>query len=221
MSAARSRGITTWAVKSFSYRHDPTNLPVDCRYFSKAVFCGSRSLGSIARKLFLILALSVPLAANAFSEPTSIPLLDAPRALPKISFSDQSGNTVTLDKWAGKVVLLNIWATWCTPCRIEMPTLDNLQQKLGGDRFDVVALSIDEAGLSVVERFYEEIGIENLEIFIDPSYTAARELKAIGLPTTILIDTQGRELGRLVGPAEWDTPEFIAFFEEVVATQNQ
>jgi len=221
MSATRSLSTTTWAVNDYSYRHDQTTLAVDCRYFPKKAVCSFLTLRSIARQLFLVLALVIAPAGNAFSGPTSIPLLDEPRVLPKISFSDQSNNTVTLDKWAGKVVVLNIWATWCAPCRIEMPMLDNLQKKLGGDRFEVVALSIDEAGLSVVERFYEDIGIENLEIYIDPTYTAASDLKAIGLPTTILIDTQGRELGRLVGPAEWDTPEFIAFFEAVVATQNQ
>jgi thiol-disulfide isomerase/thioredoxin len=113
----------------------------------------------------------------------------------------------------GKTVLLNIWATWCVPCREEMPTLDTLEAELGGPAFEVVPLSVDRAGPEAVRKFYAEIGIEHLSLYINTSMRASFDLQAPGLPTTLLIDSEGRELGRLVGPAEWDTPEMIAFLK--------
>jgi hypothetical protein len=92
-----------------------------------------------------------------------------------------------------------------------MPTLDALQATLGGDNFEVVALSIDRAGTPVVRKFYDEIGVKHLKTYLDKTMLSATALRAVGLPTTILIDRQGQELGRLVGPAEWDDPEMIAF----------
>tara|TARA_R110002096_G_scaffold80612_6_gene188759 strand:- start:1488 stop:1991 length:504 start_codon:yes stop_codon:yes gene_type:complete len=153
--------------------------------------------------------------------PPVMPLHDRPRAVAEIAFADGEGEPLTLDAWRGKIVLLNIWATWCGPCREEMPTLDRLQARLGSDRFEVVALSIDRAGVGVVAKFFEEIGIERLRIFIDESGGVARDLKIFGLPATLLIGRDGRELGRLVGPAEWDTPEMIAFLETVIANQQE
>jgi thiol-disulfide isomerase/thioredoxin len=145
---------------------------------------------------------------------------EAPRPLPEITFEDGNGDALTLADLRGKTVLLNIWATWCGPCRAEMPTLDRLQAALGGAAFEVVALSIDRAGTGVVRRFFDEIGISHLRLFIDETGGALRTLKVFGLPATILVGTDGRELARLLGPAEWDTPEMIAFFEEVIAAQG-
>ena len=119
-----------------------------------------------------------------------------------------------LNDWValqGKVLLVNVWATWCIPCREEMPTLDALQATLGGDNFEVVALSIDRAGPPVVRKFYDEIGVKHLKTYVDKTMLSATALRTVGLPTTILINRQGQELGRLVGPAEWDDPEMIAF----------
>lgn len=138
---------------------------------------------------------------------------DAPRPLPEIKFEDGDGSSLTLTDLGGKTLLLNIWATWCVPCREEMPTLDALEAELGGPFFEVVPLSIDRAGPEVVRKFYAEIGIEHLGLYIDTSMRASFALQAPGLPTTLLIDSEGRELGRLVGPAEWDTPEMIAFLK--------
>ena len=138
---------------------------------------------------------------------------EAPRPLPEIKFEDGNGGALTLADLRGKTVLLNIWATWCVPCREEMPTLDALQAELGGPGFEVVPLSVDRAGPEVVRKFYAEIGIEHLGLYIDASMRASFDLQAPGLPTTLLIDSGGRELGRLVGPAEWDTPEMIAFLK--------
>ena len=171
---------------------------------------------TIAIALF---GLFLSLAGVAAAEPGTMPLHEASQPLPPIAFADESGNPLTLDAWRGKVVLLNVWATWCGPCRREMPTLDRLQARLGGDRFEVVALSIDRAGVGVVRRFFEEIGIGHLRIVIDESGRAARDIGVFGLPATILVGPDGRELGRFVGPAEWDTPEMIAFFETIIADQ--
>jgi len=111
---------------------------------------------------------------------------------------------------------VNVWATWCVPCREEMPTLDALQAELGGDDFEVVALSIDRAGSQIVRRFYDEIGVTNLNMYVDQTMLSMTALRTVGLPTTILIDAQGRELGRLVGPAEWDDPEMVSFLRSFI-----
>lgn len=145
-------------------------------------------------------------------------LHDAPLELPSPRFTDEAGDPVALDRWRGKVVLVNVWATWCVPCREEMPTLDALQARLGGADFHVVALSIDRAGVPPIRRFYDEIGIRHLEIHNDASMRAGSALGVVGLPSTILIDRQGRELARLIGPAEWDAPEMVAFLEDVIGT---
>lgn len=136
---------------------------------------------------------------------------DAPRPLPDLAFVDGDGRPLTLADFRGKVVLLNIWATWCVPCREEMPTLDRLQAELGGPDFAVVALSIDRAGAKAVHEFYEEIGIRHLGLYVDSSGKASRDVGVVGLPTTLLVDREGRELGRLIGPAEWDSPEAVTF----------
>jgi hypothetical protein len=101
-----------------------------------------------------------------------------------------------------------------------MPTLDRLQATLGGPDFEVVALSIDRAGSKVVREFYAEIGIKHLALYIDMLGKAAGELKAVGLPTTLLIDRDGREIGRLIGAAEWDTPEMLAFLRQYLPKKS-
>ena len=141
---------------------------------------------------------------------------DAPSKLPEIVFQDDSGAKLSLADFQGRFLLLNLWATWCVPCREEMPTLDSLQAKLGGNEFEVVALSVDRAGMPVVRSFYREIGISHLALYIDSSMKASFAL-AVGLPTTLLIDRKGREIGRLVGPARWDSPEMIEIIQSLMA----
>ena len=125
-------------------------------------------------------------------------------------FQNAAGETIQLSDFRGTAILLNIWATWCVPCREEMPTLDNLQAELGGPDFEVVALSIDVAGRGAVEAFFAEIAIVNLAIYLDPESASWPALAIIGIPTTVLIDREGRELMRVVGPAEWDGAEMMA-----------
>lgn len=169
------------------------------------------------RPCFTALAIALAFNASVLSaEPSPVPMHDAPRALPKVTFEDEQGNGYSLEEWRGKLVVLNIWATWCPPCRAEMPTLDRLKAKLGGEGFDVIALSIDRAGVSKVRKFFDKIDVENLTIFIDDTQKAARDLDALGLPVTIIVGSKGDELGRLVGPAEWDSEEMISFLRTLV-----
>ena len=143
----------------------------------------------------------------------SFPLHAAPKPLPEIAFQDGQGGRHTLADLRGRTVLLNIWATWCVPCRKEMPSLDRLQRKLGGPTFQVIVLSIDTDGAPAVRRFYEEVGIRALEISVDPTTRASDKLGAMGIPTTLLVDSQGREVARRTGPAEWDGPEAVAVIQ--------
>ena len=150
-----------------------------------------------------------------------VPLHDTPQSIENINFQDETGQSLQLSDWRGKIVLLNVWATWCGPCREEMPTLDRLQEKLGGDQFDVLALSIDRGGVGIVRDFYDEIGLQHLQIWIDPTTKASRAMKVFGLPTTLLIGPDGKELGRKIGPAEWDAPNAINFFEKIINDYNK
>ncbi len=139
-----------------------------------------------------------------------------PEALADVTFEDFAGKPVRLADFRGKAILLNLWATWCAPCRHEMPSLDRLQKDLGSDKFEVVALSLDRAGPDAARRFFDEIKVEHLKLYIDPTMRAGNALRAVGMPTTILIDAQGREVGRLPGPAEWDTAEAKALIADAV-----
>ena len=132
-----------------------------------------------------------------------------PRPVPELAFEDGEGRKRLLAEFRGKLVLLNVWATWCAPCRKEMPALDRLQQKLGGAGLEVIALSIDRGGPAAVRRFYDEIGIKALRIYIDQSGEASFALGVNGIPATLLIDQAGRELRRKIGPAEWDSPQIV------------
>lgn len=138
-----------------------------------------------------------------------------PRDLPTLPFKGEADKALSLADFRGKVVLLNIWATWCPPCREEMPSLDRLNAKRGGADFEVVALSIDR-DTALVESFYEEFGIETLRGYFDPSAQAPNSLRAPGVPTTLLIDRNGREIGRALGPAAWDGEQVEALIDRAL-----
>lgn len=145
-----------------------------------------------------------PLATGAM---TTFVFKPAPEPLPDIQFLNGSGGPMSLGSFKGKVVLLNVWATWCAPCREEMPGLDKLQADLGSDKFEVVALAIDKSSIEGARKFLSDIKAEKLGVYADPTAKEGTRLKVIGMPTTILIDAEGREIGRLIGPAHWDSPE--------------
>ena len=128
-------------------------------------------------------------------------------ALAEVAFKNSAGDEISLKSWHGRVVLLNLWATWCAPCRKEMPALDRLQKDLGSQQFEVVALAVDRAGADAAAKFLAGIEVRNLGLYVDQTARGATALKAVGMPTTILIDRDGREVGRLTGPAEWDSED--------------
>jgi thiol-disulfide isomerase/thioredoxin len=135
--------------------------------------------------------------------------LDTPVAAPALKFTDEKGKSLTLADFRGKVVVLNLWATWCTPCLAEMPMLDRLQKQLGEEGVIVIALSLDRGGKDVVSTFYSQAGIRHLGIFLDPSMRSISDARTSGLPTTLLINADGMELGRVTGPMEWDAQAAI------------
>lgn len=145
-----------------------------------------------------------PLTTGAVA---AVALSSAPKPVPEIAFIDGEGVPRKLSDWRGRTVLLNLWATWCVPCKREMPELDRLQGAQGSESFEVVAINLDRAGPQLGEDFYTEIALENLGYFHDPEGRIFRDLKAIGMPTTLLIDDKGCELGRIAGPADWAAPE--------------
>jgi thiol-disulfide isomerase/thioredoxin len=141
-----------------------------------------------------------------------------PRPAPEVAFTELTGAPAHLSDFRGRVVLVNLWATWCAPCVKEMPSLVKLQQSIGTRDFVVVALSSDRGGARVVEPFLEENGLRTLAVFLDPKATATRALGARGLPTSILLDRQGREIGRMLGGAEWDSSEAVALVRSAIDT---
>ena len=176
------------------------------------------------RRRLLGLATGLGLASTkaAISDVPVFAMSDTPKPMPDLQFNDSNGKTLTMADFKGKVVLLNIWATWCAPCRKEMPTLDRLQAILGGPDFEVVPVSIDRKGMDAVSLFYIDTGIKNLGRYIAPAANQALDAIGVwGLPATLLLDRQGRELGRLEGPADWDSPDMITTLKSIIAKQKE
>lgn len=140
----------------------------------------------------------------------------APEPLDDVAFVDGDEKPMTLADFKGRVVLLNLWATWCAPCRKEMPGLDRLQAEMGSDQFEVVALSVDRAGVKASQKFLDQIAVKSLKTYVDATARVSKPLRVVGMPTTILIDREGREVGRLIGPAEWDTEEAKRLIKSVL-----
>lgn len=132
---------------------------------------------------------------------------DPPRPLTDLTFAGPDGATLALADFSGRTLLINLWATWCTPCREEMPALDALQKDMGSEDFEVVAINVDRGGDEKPKKFLDEIGIENLAYYRDSSTQIFNELKtrgyALGLPVTLLVDEDGCVLAHMNGPAEW------------------
>jgi thiol-disulfide isomerase/thioredoxin len=133
--------------------------------------------------------------------------------LPPLSFRNAAGEPQTLADWRGRVVLLNLWATWCVPCRKEMPTLDSLKAALGSDAFDVVAINIDTRDPEKPRAWLSETGLRHLVYYADPTAKVFQDLKlagrAFGMPTTLIVDRQGCELASLAGPADWSSEDAL------------
>ncbi len=140
----------------------------------------------------------------------------SPRDRNTETFRDLYGNRLTLADYSGKVVLLNIWATWCPPCRAEMPSLDRLAGEMEGPDFALIALSTDRGGIEQVAQFYDDFLIDNLDIMHDRSGNFARQAGVLGLPVTLILDRQGREIARLLGDADWASPEARAILRRII-----
>jgi thiol-disulfide isomerase/thioredoxin len=152
-------------------------------------------------------------APHARGEVAAVAAASEPKRLPELAFTDADGKPRTLADWRGKTVLLNLWATWCVPCRKEMPALDELQAKLGGEGFEVVAVNIDTRNPDKPRAWLKDVGVNRLAYYADPSAKIFQELKSIGkafgMPTTLLIDPQGCEIAALAGPAEWASEDAL------------
>ena len=166
-------------------------------------------------------ALAAALAPHAVGDVAGIAVSDAPRDLSTLAFRETNGAAVDLSAWKGRFVLLNLWATWCPPCRAEMPSLDRLQSKRGSKDFEVVTVNIDSRDPERPKSFLADIGVSALAHRTDPSLAIFRNLQkmglASGLPTTILIDRSGCELATLAGPAHWDGEAAVSLIDAALA----
>jgi thiol-disulfide isomerase/thioredoxin len=153
------------------------------------------------------------IAPLAHGEVAALTMATAPLRLPDLAFDDANGQPRKLSDWRGRMVLVNLWATWCVPCRKEMPALDELQAKLGGADFEVVAINIDTRDPEKPKNFLKEANLTRLGYFSDQKAKVFQDLKAVGralgMPTSVLVDAQGCEIATIAGPAEWASDDAI------------
>ena len=175
----------------------------------------AQQLGNCIRAIGVMLV-ATPIAF-AGELPKSVILHETPQPGAVVRFEDDQGQSRSLLDFRGKIVLLNIWATWCAPCIKEIPALDHLAAALNDADFAVVPVSLDRKGVDVVRKLFAELDVQKLPIYVDRSGEALRTVRAVGLPTSLLIDREGREFGRAVGAAPWDDAATIAFFRDVLS----
>lgn len=161
------------------------------------------------------------LAPLARGEVAAVKIAKRGLKVPDLAFQDAAGKPLSLADWRGRTVLLNLWATWCVPCRKEMPALDALQQRLGGPGFEVVAVNIDTRDADKPKAWLNEVGVHKLAYYADPNASTFQDLKAIGrafgMPTTLLVDPRGCEIGTIAGPAEWASDDAIKLIQAAIA----
>jgi thiol-disulfide isomerase/thioredoxin len=164
--------------------------------------------------------LAQKLAPLAHGEVAALTMATAPLRLPDLTFEDADGKPRKLSDWRGRIVLVNLWATWCVPCRKEMPALESLQTRLGGPDFEVVAVNIDTRDPEKPRNFLKEANLTRLGYFTDQKAKVFQDLKAIGralgMPTSVLVDGEGCEIATLAGPAEWSSDDAIRLIRAAV-----
>jgi len=160
------------------------------------------------------------LAPLAHGEVAALTMATVPLRLPDLAFEDAEGRPKKLSDWRGRTVLVNLWATWCLPCRKEMPALENLQTRLGGPNFEVVAVNIDTRDPEKPKNFLKEVNLTRLGYFSDQKAKVFQDLKAIGralgMPTSVLVDGEGCEIATIAGPAEWDSEDAVKLITAAV-----
>ncbi len=158
-------------------------------------------------------ALARKIAPLAHGEVAALTMATAPLRLPDLAFEDADGKPKKLSDWRGRTVLVNLWATWCVPCRKEMPALEGLQTRLGGENFEVVAINIDTRDPEKPKNFLKDAHLTRLGYFSDEKAKVFQDLKAVGralgMPTSVLVDGQGCEIATIAGPADWDSDDAI------------
>ena len=163
------------------------------------------------------------IAPLAHGEVAALTMASKPLKLPDLAFEDADGAPKKLSDWRGKTVLVNLWATWCVPCRREMPALDSLQEKLKGPNFEVVAINIDTRDPEKPRKFLEDAKLTRLGYFNDQKAKVFQDLKgigrALGMPTSVLVDGQGCEIGTIAGPAEWNSDDAVKLIEAAMKPQ--
>ena len=176
----------------------------------------------------LVLYMAVALGANAaFADTASLEAMrkgdmkklmfhSAPKPVSAAPFVTADGGTGHLSDYQGKVVVLNFWATWCAPCRKEMPMLSDLQAELGGPDFSVVTIATGRNPLPAIKAFFSETGVKNLPLHRDPKQQMAREMGVFGLPITVILNRQGREIARLQGDAHWNSGSAKAIVKALI-----
>jgi thiol-disulfide isomerase/thioredoxin len=166
--------------------------------------------------------LAKKLAPFVRDEVAAVNVAKSPLRLPNLAFEGADGKPLTLEHWRGRTVLLNLWATWCVPCRKEMPALDALEQRLGGPGFEVVAVNIDTRDADKPKAWLKEVGVQKLAYYADPTARTFQDLKAIGrafgMPTTLLVDPQGCEIGTIAGPADWASDDAIRLIKAALGS---
>ena len=168
------------------------------------IVCAFAAFPPILRELFSV---KLPVAEFVAHHST--------RALTDFTFSQGSTRNLRLDDFHGTLILVNVWATWCRPCQEEMASLNHLALLLANKDIKIIPISIDVSGTVAVRSFYERLELNNLSIYVDPSKNVMGALGVTGIPTTILIGRDGREIGRVVGPAQWDAPESVKHLMEL------
>jgi len=165
-------------------------------------------------------AVAKKVAPFARGEVAAVAVAKSPLKVPALAFEDRDGKPLSLEHWRGRTVLLNLWATWCVPCRKEMPALDALESKLGGPDFEVISINIDTRDAEKPKAFLNDIGVKKLAYYADPSAKVFQDLKAVGrafgMPTTLLVDPNGCEIGTIAGPAEWASEDAVKLIQAAV-----
>jgi thiol-disulfide isomerase/thioredoxin len=169
------------------------------------IVCGFIVIPPLIHKLF---PPGLPIAALHVHE--------TPRRLAEFKFYDDTGRNLTLDHFRHTFILLNVWATWCPPCKEEITSLNHLASLFATKDLRIIPISVDVSGASEVRYFYKKMGLKRLPIYIDPSQNAMHALAVSGIPTTLLINRDGLEIGRLVGAAQWDAPAIVKRIAKIV-----